>query len=134
MAGDWYASSSIGNENSERKTATRPIILDKNKNYFFENQPQCTWQHIFICRNKNSPYICIIKCERHHYGRKHFWYCLSDSIRVVRQFLVLFVLVRIQVGQQTIEKACKSQAFSALYARLIIYRRVQIFLNLHFDF
>ena len=27
---------------------------------------------------------------------------LSDSIRVVRQFLVLFVLVRIQVGQQNL--------------------------------
>ena len=34
---------------------------------------------------------------------------LSDSIRVVQRFLVPFVLVRIQVGQQTIFGLCIKQ-------------------------
>jgi hypothetical protein len=57
---------------SYQETANNGIVSSPNKNYFFENQAEYTLQHIFICRNENSPYICIIKCERHHHDRKHF--------------------------------------------------------------
>ncbi len=46
---------------------------------------------------------------------------LSDSIRVVRQFLVLFVLVRIQVGQQNL---ASDRVFKNYMIRFFLNRKL----------
>lgn len=46
---------------------------------------------------------------------------LSDSIRVVRQFLVLFVLVRIQVGQQNL---ASDRVFQKCMIRFFLNRKL----------
>ena len=57
-----------------------------------------------------SPYFCTPLNARLNNGQE-----LPDSIMVVRQFLVLFVLVRIQVGQQLIFRSSDSIDFQGFF-------------------